>query len=426
VTGAGTGTVLLLRWFWWRINAWSEVSAMAVARRCRCSSRSRLEWDGDKPRDFAYLMLVTVGLTTIAWLAVTWLTPPEPRTTLHAFYRRVRRAGRRMGADRRRGRPARRRQDRSASELLNAFLGLRAGLLRRCSASGSCCCASAAIGIGLLAALRARGICHRAQSRPRREARSASASGLPSSTFLTSEAAARRRRRLDRVRAAAAERPSPPARRVRRDHSGPTWSASAAATRLVDAGSGGPGCVRVDRPGPGAPGPVPGTAAGGLLLLNVDEGPLVVVAASVVEANRLILALAGHALDAPPRLTGGTQLTDRPDVRPRRLRRSPGCAAARPAVSDPSIPPRCPPGCCCGRHACPARIGAKSSLVIGSLNFFRRKRCSTSASMFGGIGVGELALEQADRVDVLLAAEDQLRLPSLAAVCFQTGITTVT
>ena len=31
VTGAGTGTVLLLRWFWWRINAWSEVSAMAVA-----------------------------------------------------------------------------------------------------------------------------------------------------------------------------------------------------------------------------------------------------------------------------------------------------------------------------------------------------------------------------------------------------------
>ena len=31
VTGAGTGTVLLLRWFWWRINAWSEVSAMIVA-----------------------------------------------------------------------------------------------------------------------------------------------------------------------------------------------------------------------------------------------------------------------------------------------------------------------------------------------------------------------------------------------------------
>ena len=40
VTGAGTGTVLLLRWFWWRINAWSEVSAMAVAAGVSCTCRS--------------------------------------------------------------------------------------------------------------------------------------------------------------------------------------------------------------------------------------------------------------------------------------------------------------------------------------------------------------------------------------------------
>ena len=39
-------------------------------------------------------MLVTVALTTIAWLAVTWLTPPEPDATLQAFYRRVRPHGR--------------------------------------------------------------------------------------------------------------------------------------------------------------------------------------------------------------------------------------------------------------------------------------------------------------------------------------------
>jgi Na+/proline symporter len=90
VTGAGTGTVLLLRWFWWRINAWSEVSAMAVAAAVSLYLQIALKWDSDKPRDFAYLMLVTVGLTTIAWIAVTLLTPPEPDATLYTFYRRVR------------------------------------------------------------------------------------------------------------------------------------------------------------------------------------------------------------------------------------------------------------------------------------------------------------------------------------------------
>jgi Na+/proline symporter len=94
VTGAGTGTVLLLRWFWWRINAWSEVSAMAVAAAVSLYLQIALKWDSDKPRDFAYLMLVTVGLTTIAWIAVTLLTPPEPETTLRTFYRRVRPHGR--------------------------------------------------------------------------------------------------------------------------------------------------------------------------------------------------------------------------------------------------------------------------------------------------------------------------------------------
>jgi len=90
VTGAGTGGVLLLRWFWWRINAWSEVSAMAVAAAVSLYLQIALKWDGDRPRDFAYIMIVTVSVTTIAWLAVTWLTPPEPAETLQRFYRRVR------------------------------------------------------------------------------------------------------------------------------------------------------------------------------------------------------------------------------------------------------------------------------------------------------------------------------------------------
>ena len=94
VTGAGTGSVLLLRWFWWRINAWSEVSAMAVAAAVSLYLQIVLKWDSDRPRDFAYIMLITVSLTTIAWLVVTWMTPAEPAETLQAFYRRVRPHGR--------------------------------------------------------------------------------------------------------------------------------------------------------------------------------------------------------------------------------------------------------------------------------------------------------------------------------------------
>ena len=93
VTGAGTGTVLLLRWFWWRINAWSEVSAMICAAVVSILLQLVLKWDSDRPRDFAYLMLVTVGITTIVWVAVTMMTQPEPREKLIAFYRRVRPEG---------------------------------------------------------------------------------------------------------------------------------------------------------------------------------------------------------------------------------------------------------------------------------------------------------------------------------------------
>jgi Na+/proline symporter len=93
VTGAGTGTVLLLRWFWWRINAWSEVSAMIAAAAVSLYLQLQLKWDSDQPRDFAYLMLVTVGITTAVWVVVTLLTAPEPHKTLVEFYRRVRPEG---------------------------------------------------------------------------------------------------------------------------------------------------------------------------------------------------------------------------------------------------------------------------------------------------------------------------------------------
>ena len=89
VTGAGTGTVLLLRWFWWRINAWSEVSAMIAAAACSLFLQLYLKWDSDRPKDFAFLMLVTVAVTTIVWLATTFLTAAEPMDKLVNFYRKV-------------------------------------------------------------------------------------------------------------------------------------------------------------------------------------------------------------------------------------------------------------------------------------------------------------------------------------------------
>lgn len=93
VTGAGTGTVLLLRWFWWRINAWSEVSAMIAAALVSIFLQLYLKWNSDNPRQFAYIMLVTVGITTVVWLVVTFATAPEPHAKLIAFYQRVRPEG---------------------------------------------------------------------------------------------------------------------------------------------------------------------------------------------------------------------------------------------------------------------------------------------------------------------------------------------
>jgi Na+/proline symporter len=90
VTGAGTGTVLILRWFWWRINAWSEVSAMAAAFVVSVALQTAFGISSDDPRGFAIIMLITVAITTVVWLSVTYLTAPEPTEVLVAFYKRVR------------------------------------------------------------------------------------------------------------------------------------------------------------------------------------------------------------------------------------------------------------------------------------------------------------------------------------------------
>ena len=98
--GAGTGGVYLLRWYWWRVNAWSEISAMAAALVTTLALHSNALWmatigrakpfSGSDPVVFAKTTLCTTGVTTLVWLAVTLLTAPEQNETLVKFYKKVR------------------------------------------------------------------------------------------------------------------------------------------------------------------------------------------------------------------------------------------------------------------------------------------------------------------------------------------------
>ncbi len=79
----GIGLVLLLRWFWWRINAWSELSAMVAPYFIYPFLKIKYNLD------FETSLLIIVVWSTLIWLIVTFLTRPVDRETLHAFYARV-------------------------------------------------------------------------------------------------------------------------------------------------------------------------------------------------------------------------------------------------------------------------------------------------------------------------------------------------
>ena len=88
--GAGTGAVYILRWYWWRINAWSEISAMATALVVSVLLRWTTPFVGTGPVVFAKSALTTTAITTLVWVVVTLLTKPEPQDILVRFYRKVR------------------------------------------------------------------------------------------------------------------------------------------------------------------------------------------------------------------------------------------------------------------------------------------------------------------------------------------------
>jgi SSS family solute:Na+ symporter len=89
--GAGTGLIYLLRWYWWRINAWTEVSAMASSFLVAVGFFV-LKKMGHPVAD-GVALLWTVALTTIVWLATTYLTKPVDQAALVKFYEKVRPAG---------------------------------------------------------------------------------------------------------------------------------------------------------------------------------------------------------------------------------------------------------------------------------------------------------------------------------------------
>ena len=89
--GAGTGLIYLLRWFWWRINAWSEVSAMASS--FLVALGFFLARKAGHPVAPHISLIATVAATTLVWVAVTFATKPVDRGTLIDFYRLVRPAG---------------------------------------------------------------------------------------------------------------------------------------------------------------------------------------------------------------------------------------------------------------------------------------------------------------------------------------------
>src|SRR5205807_2360803 len=91
--GAGTGSIFLLRWFWWRINAWSEIAGMAISFVVAVYFQFVHRALGLAPLAPTVQLVIGVAVTTAGWLAVTFLTPPTDRATLQAFYDRIRPMG---------------------------------------------------------------------------------------------------------------------------------------------------------------------------------------------------------------------------------------------------------------------------------------------------------------------------------------------
>ena len=97
VFGAGTGLIFILRWFWWRINAWSEITAMVASGLISLTltipsiKASLFGVEGIMPSWAEFPFVVAV--TTILWLLITFITPSEDESVLRAFYKKTQPGG---------------------------------------------------------------------------------------------------------------------------------------------------------------------------------------------------------------------------------------------------------------------------------------------------------------------------------------------
>ena len=96
--GAGTGLIFILRWFWWRINAWSEISAMfssgIVSILLKLTPLGAFFFDSEiglMPSWSEFPMIVLV--TSVIWIGVTYLTQPESKEVLQSFYKKIQPGG---------------------------------------------------------------------------------------------------------------------------------------------------------------------------------------------------------------------------------------------------------------------------------------------------------------------------------------------
>ncbi len=98
VFGAGTGLIFILRWFWWRINAWSEITAMfasgIISLILTIPSVNTYLFDADNGLLPSWAkFLIVVGVTTIIWVVSTFITAPESDEVLQNFYKKTQPGG---------------------------------------------------------------------------------------------------------------------------------------------------------------------------------------------------------------------------------------------------------------------------------------------------------------------------------------------
>jgi len=86
--GAGTGLLYLIRWFWWRVNAWAEVTAMVSSFLISIALLVLRKLGVDFSTHIA--LLLTIAFTTVCWLVAVYFGPQTDRATLVAFYKKVR------------------------------------------------------------------------------------------------------------------------------------------------------------------------------------------------------------------------------------------------------------------------------------------------------------------------------------------------